>query len=105
MYNVRKRIVIQIVSASARNLKNARIDLRISDDQKALLEQAAASQGKKLTDFVIGASTDAAQLALADQNRFALEEEPMRAFLQLLEKDPEVVPGLRRLFDRKSVFE
>ena len=91
-------------TTSAYKSKDARIDLRASLTQKAFLEQAAASQGKKLSDFVIGASTEAAQLALADQNRFALPEDKMNQFLASLEEEPQVLPQLRDLFARKSVF-
>jgi uncharacterized protein (DUF1778 family) len=79
--------------------------LRVNLTQKTLLEQAAAAQGKKLSDFVISASTQAAQMALADQNRFSLPEEKMALFLESLEEEPKVLPKLRDLFSRKSVFE
>ncbi len=85
--------------------KDARIDIRVTLTEKELLEQAAAAQGKKLSDFVIGASTEAAQMALADQNRFTLQEEQMDQFLASLEEEPKVLPKLRELFARKSVFE
>jgi uncharacterized protein (DUF1778 family) len=85
--------------------KDARIDLRVNPNQKALLEQAAASQGKKLSDFVITASTEAAEIALADQNRFALSDEKMEKFLASLEEEPQILPQLRELLTRKSVFE
>jgi len=85
--------------------KGARIDLRVNLTQKALLERAAASQGKKLSDFVIRASTEAAQLALADQNRFVLSEDQMTMFLASLEEEPKVLPKLRALLAMKSVFE
>jgi len=85
--------------------KDARIDLRVNLSQKKLLEQAAASQGKKLSEFVINASTEAAELALADQNRFLLPEDQMALFLASLEEEPVVIPKLKDLFDRKSVFE
>lgn len=91
--------------ATTPNPKDARIDLRVNLSQKTLLELAAASQGKKLSDFVISASTEAAQLALADQNRFVLPEEQMTRFLEVLEEEPQDLPALRALFARKSVFE
>ena len=90
---------------AAHSSKDARIDLRVNLTQKTLLERAAASQGKKLSDFVIGASTDAAQLALADQNPFALSEDQMAKFLASLEEEPKVLPKLRALLAIKSVFE
>ncbi len=85
--------------------KGARIDLRVNLTQKTLLERAAASQGKKLSDFVISASTEAAQMALADQNQFTLPEDKMALFLASLEEEPREIPELRALFARKSVFE
>ncbi len=107
MYNVRYKYLSgdQFVKAIAQNSKDARIDLRINQSQKALLELAAAAQGKKLSDFVITASTEAAQMALADQNRFILPEAEMKRFLASLEEEPQEIPALRELFARKSVFE
>lgn len=93
------------MKAAAHSSKDARIDLRVNLSQKTLLELAAASQGKKLSDFVISASTEAAQMALADQNRFVLSEEQMTKFLESLEEEPTDIPELRALFARKSVFE
>ncbi|MDR3692014.1 MAG: DUF1778 domain-containing protein [Fimbriimonas sp.] len=93
------------MKAAAHRSKDARIDLRVNLTQKTLLELAAASQGKKLSDFVISASTEAAQVALADQNRFVLPEEQMTKFLKSLEEEPREIPELRALFARKSVFE
>jgi len=88
-----------MVKVAAPVSKDARIGLRVN-----LLEQAAASQGKNLSDFVITVSTEAARMALADQNRFVLPEEQMVQFLALLEDEPRENPALRKLFDRKSVF-
>lgn len=90
---------------AAHSSKDARIDLRVNLNQKTLLELAAASQGKNLSDFVISASTEAAQMVLADQNRFVLPEEQMAKFLESLEEEPRDIPELRALFARKSVFE
>lgn len=88
-----------------RAVKDSRIDLRVNLGQKALLEQAAAAQGRKLTEFVIAASTEAAEIALADQSRFSLAEADMGRFLRCLEEPPREIPQLRELFRRKSVFE
>lgn len=85
--------------------RSARIDLRVNPAQKALLEQAAAAQGRNLSDFVISASTEAAQLALADQNRFALPEAQMQRFLDALDAPVHPVDGLRELFARRNLFE
>lgn len=93
------------MKAQAHALKDARIDLRVNLAQKTLLENAAAAQGKKLSDFVISSSTEAAQMALADQNRFVLPAEKMELFLSQLEEEPTPSSAVRELFARKSVFE
>ena len=107
VYNVRNNPSRgdHLVKAIAQNSKDARIDLRVNQAEKALLELAAASQGKKLSEFVISSSTEAAQMALADQNRFVLPEAEMKKFLASLEEEPKEIPALRELFARKSVFE
>ncbi len=93
------------MNTTKQTTKNARIDLRVSHAQKALLEMAAASQGKKLSDFVISSSTEAAESTLADQSKFFLPEEQMKKFLDSLEEEPTEIQGLKDLFARKSVFE
>jgi uncharacterized protein (DUF1778 family) len=93
------------MKAVTQNPKDARIDLRVNHAEKALLELAAASQGMKLSEFVVSASTEAAEMALADQNRFALPQDQMDQFLASLEAEPQNVDALRSLFARKSVFE
>ncbi len=93
------------MKAASTTLKDARIDLRVNLSQKALLEQAAAAQGIKLSEFVIGASTEAAALALADQRKFVLPEDQMEKFLASIEEEPTPLPALKALFDRPSVFE
>ena len=85
-------------------LKDSRLDLRLDLGQKTLFEQAAAAQGKRLSEFVIEASTLAAQVALADQTRFELPGVQMERFLARLEEPPQPIPKLRALFDRKSVL-
>ena len=85
-------------------LKDSRIDLRLDADKKAVFERAAAAQGLKLSEFVIAASSEAAEIALADQSRFTLDEAAMARFLARLEEPPAVLPKLRELFTRKSVF-
>ncbi len=85
--------------------KGARIDLRISEAEKDLIERAALAEGEKLSEFVLRASTAAAQQALAEQNRFELPEAQMSAFLSRLEASPVQNDRLRELFRRTDVFE
>lgn len=102
MYGIGKESEMK---SAVHSSKDSRIDLRVNSSQKSLLEQAAASQGKKLSEFVISAASEAAAAALADQNRFLLPEAQMIQFLELLDEDTAPPASLKDLFARKSVFE
>jgi len=93
------------MSSPSNLAKDARIDLRLNLSQKEFLEQAAAAQGKRLSDFMIGSSIEAAEIALANQTHFELSKASIDAFLASLEEEPQVLPKLKELFERKSVFE
>jgi uncharacterized protein (DUF1778 family) len=94
VYNVRVSV--------AHGRKEARIDLRVEVEEKELLERAARLQGKRLSEFVLGASRVAAEEALADQTRFTLQAAEMDAFLASLEEAPKVVPQLQELLARNA---
>lgn len=94
-----------MIKSKTHGQKQTRIDLRLEAKEKELLLSAALSQGKKLSEFVITASVEAAHSALANQNRFILTDAEMADFLTRLDADPQPLPALRELFTRKSVFE
>lgn len=93
------------VKESAVQIKDSRIDLRITRSQKVLLESAATAQGQKLSEFVLDASTEAAEIALASQTDIRLQPPAMEIFLAQLQEDPKPISKLQALFARKSVFE
>jgi len=61
--------------------KPARLEARLTQKHQAIIQHAAALRGQSVTDFVVAASLDAAEkaiaqselitLSLADQKRFA----------------------------------
>jgi uncharacterized protein (DUF1778 family) len=68
--------------------KNERLDLRVSSDQKRLLQQAANLKGETVSDFVLSSAMASADEALLDQRVFLLEPE---VFDQLITRSEDVV--------------
>lgn len=84
--------------------KAERIALRIVNDDKKRLEQAATLQHQSLTEFVLNASRVAADLVLGDQTRFVLPKKQMAALNAALDAPPREIPQLKALFARSNVF-
>lgn len=80
--------------------KTERLNLRISVDALATIKEAAALQGQDMTSFVLGAALERSRAVLAEDRILRLTP---RAVLQLereLDRDPQVVPQLARLFEK-----
>jgi uncharacterized protein (DUF1778 family) len=69
--------------------KSERMAVRLSPDAKLMLEQAAAIEGRSLTDFVISAALDAANATIDRTQRIRLSAESSRVFLEALANPPE----------------
>ena len=85
--------------------KSERIEVRTTPNMKALLQQAAASSGKTVTEFLLEAGIDAAEGTLADRRMFRLDERRWRAFQDILDRPIIDKPRLARLLAEKSVLE
>ena len=68
--------------------KSERLDLRVTSDQKRLLQQAATLKGETVSDFVLSSAMASADEALLDQRVFLLEPE---VFDQLITRSEDVV--------------
>lgn len=76
-----------------RQAKAARLEARISPEQKRLFERAADLQGRSLTEFVIHSTQEAAQEAIREHELMSLTARDTKAFVNALLKPP--VPGVR----------
>ena len=85
--------------------KADRVALRLAAADKAHLARAAKLQGRTLSDFVLAASREAADLALNEQTRFTLPAEALRKFTAALDAPARDIPALRKLFATRSVLE
>lgn len=76
-----------------RKAKRARLEARLSSEQKALFERAAAVQGRSLSDFVVGSVHEAAVRTLRDYEVITLSVRDSEVFVRALLEDTE--PGER----------
>jgi uncharacterized protein (DUF1778 family) len=78
----------------------ARLEARISSDQKALFQRAAEIQGRTLTDFVIASVHDAAVRTIDETQAIRLTEQESRAFAEALLNPREPSPRLKAAAQR-----
>ena len=64
--------------------RSERLEARVTAEQKRLIEQAAAIQGRTLTDFVLASVQDAAHRAIEDYHRVELTARDSEAFARAL---------------------
>jgi uncharacterized protein (DUF1778 family) len=83
--------------------KNDRLEFRVGEEQRRILEQAAAASGMTVSTFVLSRATDAAHDLLADRTSFGLPEERWNKFVTMLEYDPRPMPGLAAFPARRNV--
>jgi uncharacterized protein (DUF1778 family) len=92
-------------STSTRATKRARLDLRLSAEQKRLFEDAASATDRTLTEFVVQSAEIAAQEVLADRTRFVLAPQEWEAFSAAIDSKPRVLPRLAAFLATPSVLE
>lgn len=81
-------------------IKPARFGARLTEEQKALFERAAALTGRSLTDFVISAAQEAANRAVQDFEILRLSERNSRALMEALLNPPPPSERLREAVRR-----
>ena len=77
-------------------------NIRIKPADRALIDQAAAAQGKKRTEFMLEASRRAAEEALLDCTLLRVDRETYARFVELLDKPPRPNEALRKLLLQKA---
>ncbi|MBQ0165696.1 MAG: DUF1778 domain-containing protein [Treponema sp.] len=79
-------------------LKNERIDLRINDEEKKLLERAAELKHLSLSSYIITTSLKQAKIDLDEEEVLLLADQDRNRILAALENPPEPNEALKRLF-------
>lgn len=92
-------------STASRATKTERLDLRVSREQKRLLEEAATYMDRTVTDFVVQAASIAARDVMADRTRFVLAPEQWAAFSKMIDREPRYLPRLAALLAGPTVLD
>lgn len=79
----------------------ARLEARISADLHAMLKRAAELQGRTVTDFVVAAVQNAAQLAIEKVSVVQLSLRDQECFARALLAPPKPAPALKRALNRR----
>ena len=89
---------------TATRIRSARLEVRMTPDERRLIDEAVAVTGTALTDFVLTNLCLAAHDALADRTEFALGDDARRAWDELNRRPARELAGLRSLMSRPSPF-
>ena len=76
----------------------ARLEARITPDLHARLKRAAEIQGRTVTDFVVSAVNDAAQVAIEQAEVIRLSRIDQEFFAKALISPQKPTPALKRAF-------
>jgi len=85
--------------------KQARLAMRLTPDQDALIRDAAAVTGQSLTDFVTMAAVTRAEDTLADRRVFRLEEAAWAEFTAILDRPARRIPELAELLNERAPWD
>lgn len=85
--------------------RDATIHIRALKQTKELIEAAAASLGKSLTEFTLESARKQAVDVLLDQRLFVLDAGRYEAFVQALDQPPPAGPKLKALMKRRPLWQ
>lgn len=85
--------------------RSARLGLRATQEQEAVLRRAAEVAHKSLTEFILDSACLAAEQTLLDQRLFMVSGSQYQALLDLLEQPERTNAGLRELFSRQAPWD
>jgi uncharacterized protein (DUF1778 family) len=74
---------------------DARVDFRLTQQAKAVIEEAAALAGQSLSDFAVSTLLEKANQVLNAKRHRSLSERDARTFLKLLDSAPKPNQALR----------
>jgi len=85
--------------------KSVRIDVRASTAVKQLLQEAARTCHKNVSEFLLEAGITAANQALANRRHFGLDNVQWEMFQQVLDRPVQSKPRLKKLLTQSGVLD
>mgnify|MGYP000101821413 FL=1 len=92
-------------SSVSRTSRSARLGLRATPEQEAVLRRAADIAHKSLTDFILDSACHAAEQTLLDQRLFIVSGEQYQDLLNMLDQPAQDNQGLQDLFSHTAPWE
>ena len=92
-------------SSITRTSRSARLGLRATPEQEAILRRAADIAHKSLTDFILDSACHAAEQTLLNQRLFVVSGEQYQDLLDMLDQPAQDNQGLQDLFSRNAPWE
>jgi uncharacterized protein (DUF1778 family) len=86
-------------------LKTARLSLRLTPEQDAVLRRAAEARGESENDYVLRHAVEAAEMELADGRVFVVDDGAWTELQALLSAPPALPPAMIKLLTNPSVLE
>lgn len=90
---------------SVNQTRDITINIRVNQNQRDLIDQAAQIQGKSRSEFMLESAYQKAQDVLLDQTFFGLDEVKFQQFVALLDAPPVVNEKLQKLLTTKAPWE
>jgi uncharacterized protein (DUF1778 family) len=91
--------------AMTTDTRSARLGLRATPKQEAVLRRAAEVAHKSLTDFILDSACQAAEQTLLDQRLFLVSGGQAQALLNMLDRPARANTGLEDLFSRPAPWD
>jgi uncharacterized protein (DUF1778 family) len=85
--------------------RSERIDIRTTPGVKRVLQDAASTSSKTVSEFLLDSALSKAAEVMADRRLFLLNDEQWEAFMTALDSPPKPMPRLERLFQEPSALE
>lgn len=86
-------------------LKKQRIDLRLTDDDKSMIEEAAAMSNQTITQFMVSSASERAAEVIEQHRRVILNEESWNRVMDAINNPPALNDRLKRAAKRLHTME
>jgi len=78
--------------------RSRRIDVRVTDEQDAMIREAAALAGQTVTAFLLSAAQERARELLDERRHLLMSDRAFARFAAALDAPAELVPAMTELF-------
>lgn len=85
--------------------RSARLGIRATPEQEAILKRAADARHKSLTEFILDSACSAAEQTLLDQRLFVVPSGQYEALMDMLDRPAKANVGLKRLFAKRAPWD